>query len=275
MSEKEQVTTEKSSFDVDTTSLGLTILRREKHLAAPVLDKIVKYFESDGSILVSSQRFPSIYMAEFANPQERNDRWDPVVCVNVLCLFYAYGRGHELHQMLKWVQEVLQRKAYLKGSRYYETPDCFLFFISRLLTSSGDPDLHAQLKLLLRERVQERIGAEGDSLALAMRILACAAVGIRNEIDFRTLLPLQCNDGGWGVGWIYKYGPLGVLIGNRGFATALAIKAVEAMGPLPIALHQSRTSTVETLSKPKARRMTGGDRYNSVLRNWLRKSVDN
>jgi len=207
-------------------------------------------------------------MAESASPQERND---PVVCVNVLCLFYAYGRGHELHRILKWVQEVLHSKAYLKGSRYYETPDCFLFFISRLLASSGDADLHAQLKPLLRERVQERIGAEGDSLALAMRILACAVVGIRNETDFRTLLPLQYNDGGWEVGWIYKYGPLGLPIGNRGFATALAIKAIEAMGPLPIALHQSRTSAVESLPTSKPRRMTGGDRYNSV-RNWLRRS---
>ena len=199
MSAEEQVTTEKGPFDVDTTSLGLTILRREKHLAAPVLDEIVEYFESDGNMLVSSQRFSSIFMTESASPQEPNDWRDPVVCANVLCLFYAYGRGHELHRILKLVQEVLQSKAYLKGSRYYETPDCFLFFISRLLASSGDPDLHAQLKMLLRERVQERIGAEGDSLALAMRILACASVGIRNEIDFRTLLPLQCNDGGWGL----------------------------------------------------------------------------
>jgi len=55
MSAEEQVTTEKSPFDVDTTSLGLTTLRCEKHLAAPVLDQIAEYFESDDNILVSSQ----------------------------------------------------------------------------------------------------------------------------------------------------------------------------------------------------------------------------
>lgn len=82
---------------------------------------------------------------------------------------------------------------------------------------------------LLKARVQERIGAEGDALALAMRILACDCVGIRDEVDLRALLPLQCEDGGWEIGWIYKYGSSGVQIGNRGLTTALAIKAVEVM----------------------------------------------
>jgi len=120
-------------------------------------------------------------------------------------------------------------RAYLEGTRYYETPECFLYFISRLLSKSGDPDLHALLKPLLKERIQERIGAEGDSSALSMRILTCDFVGIRDEVDLRKLLTLQCEDGGWEIGWIYKFGVSGICIGNRGLSTALAIKAIEAM----------------------------------------------
>jgi hypothetical protein len=86
---------------------------------------------------------------------------------------------------------VLRHRAYLDGTRYYATAECFLFFASRLLDSSNDEDLHSLLKPLLKERVRERIGTAGDALALAMRILTCSSVGVRDEVDLRALLPLQ------------------------------------------------------------------------------------
>jgi len=118
-------------------------------------------------------------------------------------------------------------RAYLEGTRYYETPECFLYFMSRFLSRSRDADLHALLKPLLKERIQERIGAEGNSSALSMRILTCDFVRIRDEVDLRKLLTLQCEDGGWEIGWIYRLGVSRICIGNRGLSTALAIKAVE------------------------------------------------
>ena len=50
-------------------------------------------------------------------------RFDPVVCVNVLSLFYSYGRGHELEKTLRWVYDVLLHRAYTDGSRYYVGSD--------------------------------------------------------------------------------------------------------------------------------------------------------
>lgn len=136
-------------------------------------------------------------------------RFDPVVCVNVLTLFYTYNREADLQPTLQWVCEVLRNRAYLDGTRYYETAECFLYFLSRLLLSSSDENLHALLGPLLKERLQERIGVEGDALQLAMRIVACASLGLRDAVDVRTLLTLQCDDGGWEIGWIYKYGNSG------------------------------------------------------------------
>jgi len=188
-------------------------------------------------------------------------RFDPVACVNILNLFYTYGRESQLQQTLKWVHEVLLNRAYLEGTRYYETPECFLYFISRLLSGSSDPDLHALLKPLLKERTQERVGAEGDSLALSMRILTCDFVGIRNEVDLRRLLTLQCEDGGWEVGWIYKFGKSGIRIGNRGLSTALAIKAVKAMSRML----QTRSRISESLM-PTWVSGGGGD-------NWFQTSL--
>lgn len=74
----------------------------------------------------------------------------------------------------------------------------------------------------------ERIGAEGDALALAMRVLTCAAAGVPNTIDLPILLSMQELDGSFGIGWIYKYGKTGLRIGNRGLTTALALKALES-----------------------------------------------
>ena len=202
-----------------------------------------------------------------------------------MSLFYTYGRGHELHRTLQWIHEVLLNRAYLEGTRYYESAECFLYFISRLLSSSDDPDLHAMLESLLRDRLQERIGAEGDALALAMRILACDSVGIRNEIDLRTLLPLQCEDGGWEIGYIYKYGSSGIRIGNRGLTTALAVKAIESMQQTTLTFPESPSPTLVGQQLPPKLKsgMTGRHRRSSSLKyslQWLwhggifRKSVE-
>ena len=127
---------------------------------------------------------------------------------------------------------MLAYRAYLDGTRYYETAECFLFFAARLLRSArGDATLHARLAPLLRERVLERAGCPGDALALAMRVLAGAAVGLRMERDLAALLPLQYEDGGWGPGWVYKYGSSGLKLGNRGLTTALALNAIAALHP--------------------------------------------
>jgi DNA-binding Lrp family transcriptional regulator len=142
------------------------------------------------------------------------------------------GRGYELANTLEWVLGVLEHRAYLDGTRYYETAECFLFFSARLLHKVRDEGaLHARFAQLLRERVLEREGCAGDALALAMRVIVGAAVGLRLERDLATLLPLQYEDGGWGPSWIYKYGSSGLKIGNRGLTTALALNAIAALYP--------------------------------------------
>ena len=151
------------------------------------------------------------------------------------------GRGHELANTLEWVLGVLEHRAYLDGTRYYETAECFLFFSMRLLHQMRtQPQLHARLASLLRERVLERSGCAGDALALAMRVLVGAAVGLRMERDLAALLPLQCEDGGWGPSWIYKYGSSGIKIGNRGLSTALALNAIAALQSPPQELEKEK-----------------------------------
>jgi hypothetical protein len=116
----------------------------------------------------------------------------------------------------------------MDGTRYYVTGECFLFLM-RLLQQCGDMDLHARFKPILNERVAELVGTPGDAAALAMRVMLCEFLGVENESEIGVLLSLQCKDGGWEVGWIYRYGSSGTRIGNRGLVTALALKAIESV----------------------------------------------
>lgn len=143
-----------------------------------------------------------------------------------MSLFYSQGRGADVSGTLDFVATVLKHRAYEDGTRYYEGAEPFLFFLSRLLKSTVDAALHARLDDLFAARVTERIGAPGDALSIAMRIIACAQAGIPDEVDLRTLRMMQEEDGGWPSGWFYKYGSSGVRIGNRGLTTALAINAL-------------------------------------------------
>ncbi|KAH8988101.1 HAD-like domain-containing protein [Lactarius akahatsu] len=214
------LTTDEFPPDLDTTSIGLMVTQPDEHVFDSVMDDMLQYTTTD--------RIPMIYF------DAERTRTDPIVCLNILRLFYSRGRGHELPHTLDWVLGVLEHRAYLDGTRYYETAECFLFFAAQLLRATPDPNLHARLAPLLRARIEERTGAaSGDALALAMRVLAGSIVGLRLAHDLALLLPLQCEDGGWGPSWIYKYGSSGVKIGNRGLTTALALNAISALQSPP------------------------------------------
>jgi hypothetical protein len=74
---------------------------------------------------------------------------------------------------------------------YYCTPECFLFFVGRLIARSDSPELPQTVKQLLVERVKESVGANGDAMALAMRIPSCRTLGVRDEVDVRCCPAVQ------------------------------------------------------------------------------------
>ena len=95
---------------------------------------------------------------------------------------------------------MLTHRAYLSGTRFYQTAESFLFFFSRLLPYLPRTNTSTStntLSLLLRARILERAGAPGDALALSMRVLAGMMVGVRLERDLVEMLRMR---GGWGVG---------------------------------------------------------------------------
>jgi hypothetical protein len=210
---KPLLTTDVYPDDLDTTAAALLTLEpKDNALIESMLDEIAVNVDVNGIVCT------------YYDPTRQ--RIDAVVCVNVLRLFYKYGRGHELAKTLQWVQEVLYDRSYLAGTRYYPTPEAFLYFFSRFLETSGDVDLQNSWTPVLRQRVVERIGLPGDALCIAMRLLTCSFVGVTNPVDMDVLYSMQCEDGGWPAGSVYRYGKSGISIGNRGLATALSISAI-------------------------------------------------
>ena len=208
-----------------------------------VMDQMLEYQNSDGIVQVYfDHERPRIGTLIFNAIRLLNSpvNIDPVVCVNVLNLFYKNGRGHELPGTLNWVEGVLKNRAYISGTYYYVSADQFLFFFSRLMQNA--PEVRQRIAPIFRERVVERFGVEGDALSLAARITAACVVDIVDQRDLTALLSLQDGDGSWKDGWFYKYGATGILIKNDGLTTAFAIRAIQDAEKL----RQSQSNLVPT-----------------------------
>jgi hypothetical protein len=209
---------------MDTTSYALITLDLGKKNPDAVMDQILKYVNEHGIIQVHFDC-------------DRN-HIDPVVCINVLRLFQKYGRQHELGNTFSYVLSFLTSNEYMAGTRYYRSPDSFLYFLSCLFLESqqhsreGDLKLESDLAGPLRKALEMHIGQTGDSVELAERVIACHNVGTQNFDDLETLMSMQEEDGGWKPGCMYGYGSTGERIVNKGLRTALALKAIEGAGLL-------------------------------------------
>ncbi|KAK8062625.1 Haloacid dehalogenase-like hydrolase-domain-containing protein [Apiospora hydei] len=228
-------TSENYPNDVDTTSYALKVLSPSLETSNSVMDEMIspEMVTADGIVKVYFDRI--------------RDRTDPTVCVNVIRLFYTYGRGQDpgLAATKKWVQDVLLHRAYENGTRYYHQPDVFLYFFARLLRENPQSDLHRSQASTLRDRLRERVNVTADPMALGMRVLACHYMGIRDEADLRQLLKKQQADGAFEIGWLCQYGKTGVKLGHQGLTTALAVKAIEAINGSSEASYGSMSPTIK------------------------------
>lgn len=144
----------------------------------------------------------------------------------MLVAFHKYGRGYELPETHDWVYQILLNRAYIYGTRYYPSPEWFLYYMSRLLAYSSDPSVKDRIEGPLKTRLIERIGVQGDAFSLATRLLACKLVGIENHPDRERLVSMQQEDGGWEPSAMYTFPTDKKTVGNRGATTALAVRAL-------------------------------------------------
>lgn len=130
---------------------------------------------------------------------------------------------------MDWIHNILLHRAYIHGTRYYQSPEWFLYYATRLLDYSRDPSVKVGFEELLKTRVCERKGVTGDAFCLGMRLLACNALGIENDVDKEQLASMQQEDGGWKASAMYLFPTEKREIGNRGTTTAFAVKALQGV----------------------------------------------
>ncbi|RDW94073.1 uncharacterized protein DSM5745_01395 [Aspergillus mulundensis] len=210
---KPKYTSQTYPDDMDTTALALVAIDYKPEIAHQILDKMLGNVNEDG--------LAQVYF------DKSRPRVDAIIALNVLVALHKYGRGYELPETLDWVHHILLNRAYIYGTRYYASPEWFLYYASRLLLHSKDPSLEEKLGALLRARLVERTGVDGDAFCLAMRLLACNSLGIRNHLDRERLASMQQEDGGWEPSAMYVFPTDKKTVGNRGTTTALAVKALQ------------------------------------------------
>ncbi|RAL03028.1 uncharacterized protein BO80DRAFT_492232, partial [Aspergillus ibericus CBS 121593] len=201
--------------DLDTTSLAWLTLPAPKTIIDPLLDRMTTLVNSDG-----------IFTTYFTPSRPRTD---PIVCTNILRLFHKYHRGTDpaLQPTLTYIHNTLTHRTYLLGTRYYTSPESFLYPLSQLC-QHPNPTLQPIRETLI-ERLRERINVKTDALSLAMRILACLDMGFsRNEVarEVEVLVGMQCEDGSWPGGCFCRYGGSQVGVWNRGVSTGVVGRAV-------------------------------------------------
>ncbi|KAI3535680.1 hypothetical protein CSPX01_11204 [Colletotrichum filicis] len=206
------LTTEVFPEDLDTTSIALLTLDVDFDVKQKAMDNILQFLNPDG--------------LAYCYFDPGRPRLDPFISANVLRVFYASGRGNQLQPALHFMEDMLRTGAFEHGTRYYHLPDFLLYYLSELCSKNPNASELESLRDLLCQRLKERMGYTNDASSVGLRLLASNNMRLINTTDRRVLLDLQRSDGSW-MGYLYRYGFSGILIGSEGAITALAVKALQ------------------------------------------------
>lgn len=203
--------------DTDTNSLAYSYLLESEmpvqEEAHRTLDTILAHQDLDGLVQVWLSK-------------DRQNRIDPVVGANALYLAGLLDRGDEMQQTEQWLMETLRTGDFQSGTRYYHSPDSFLYFMGRL---AKFPELSDKMKAELAEQLEQRIGKTEYPLDLAMRTALADSLGINNDLEKQKLLKLQEQSGSWPADALFRYGGKEIYFGSKAVATAFSIQGLGSM----------------------------------------------
>ncbi|MGW5771019.1 hypothetical protein ACWEVY_17985 [Streptomyces longwoodensis] len=191
---------------------------------------------------------PGVFMVYWGDREEpgtlpRGPKQDPVACANALyalLLADLTGCGEArgvADATVGHLAEHLSSGRFRCGTRYYPSPDAFLYAVSRLCARF--PDAARPLTAPAR-RALERTGAgapavPGSVLETALRVLAADHLGVTAGQDERRarLARAQRPDGSWPAAAYYRMGRLPVYFGSAYLTTVFALSALRTARPAP------------------------------------------
>ncbi|MEU4730748.1 hypothetical protein [Streptomyces sp. NPDC023588] len=193
---------------------------------------------------------PQVFMVYWEDEAEpfalrRGRKQDPVACANALYTVQLAGRpladdgqaAATVEATTRYLADHLISSRYLGGTRYYPSPDAFLYAASRLCARF--PDTTALLAGPLRRAFHRReatapsqglAAVPGRSLNLAFRTLTADHLGLTaGQEERRALLAaLQRDDGSWPPCSYYRMGRFPVYFGSPYLTTVFALAALRS-----------------------------------------------
>ncbi|MBI2045466.1 hypothetical protein HYT23_05380 [Candidatus Pacearchaeota archaeon] len=203
--------------DVETTSYGLTTLLELKEMDKGLADLVAN--EVMGN--VNNNEVIEVFFKPLTNHENRVDH---VSLSNVLYFLNLLGRGNQAKESEDFVFDQLSSGRYLEGTRYYHSPDSFIYFLSK---SMNFPNLGERFKPVLARELSKRINSTNFPLDLAMRSITADALCFPNDRERRNLRDLQEPDGSWPFDAIYHYGSKAGYFGSKAITTSFAIEALK------------------------------------------------
>jgi hypothetical protein len=162
----------------------------------------------------------------YLNPAaDHAGRIDAAVCANALYLFYLLGRESDLKESENYMVEHINGDCFDRGTRYYPSPDMFLFFASRLTRDFERP--RKLFGACVRRRIEQRLGnPRSHVLEEAARVAAAENVGLFAERELLDLAASQREDGSWNAAPCFRFGRTARYFGSEHLSTGLAVRAL-------------------------------------------------
>lgn len=204
--------------DADCTALAHSVLLRGGCMVIEQANQALNH-------ILANSGADGVVETYFDPTGERTGIVDPVVCANVLYLATMLGRGRQLRPTCEYLRQVLVAREFNQGTRYYHSPDTFLYFTARLVRQF--PSLYAQLHRPLVDAVRERQAETEFPLDIAQRVIVSQWLRIGDGGESQKLIDLQEDDGCWPADSLFRYGRKQIFFGSRSFTTAFALRALE------------------------------------------------
>src|SRR5690606_29021417 len=140
---------------------------------------------------------------------------DPVVAVNVLLAANRAGRAAEALATERFVRWTLAERSYLAGSRYYESPDTFLYLLAMLATAY--PMRYGDLRGALSAALEARANAQQLIIERAQWAAGALMMNLPEHLvapQLAAVKAAQRVDGSWHPEAFFRYGRKRVFFGS-------------------------------------------------------------
>ncbi len=200
--------------DTDTNSLIFSLLINRKY---PIQQQALKLLELIKAFSING--VAGVWLSK-----ERRQRFDPIVNINAQVLAVLLGAKKSFKTNQDYIIEHLRNGNYLQGTRYYHSPDTFLYFVARL--SDVDSDFKELIYNDFKQAIQKRLRTTCQPLDMAQRMIIGNKWGLNIDWEIEKLLSLQRVDGSLPTDSLFHFGNGNGYFASPALSTAFFVQAL-------------------------------------------------